>query len=408
MKIVRLANFVAPRSGGLRTALRELGAGYAAAGHEVALVIPGPRPERRETPAGLVISVPGPLVPGTGGYRVITARRSLTRLLDDLAPDRLEVSDRTTLRWTGRWARSRGVRSAMVSHESLDGLLRVFTPRRVAGVLPNLAADRVAGRMADRLNAATAESFDTIICTTGWAAAEFQRIGVTNLVRAPLGVDLDRFAPANRDAELRRTLAAPGEHLVVHCSRLSPEKRPDRPVLALRELRRRGVPAVLAVAGDGPRRRALEALAGDLPVRFLGHLSDRDLVARLFATADVTIAPGPVETFGLAALEALASGTPVVVSAESALPEVVADAGLAVDGGPGAYADAVERILARDEGERRAAARRQAERYGWPAAVAGFLRALDAGAGPGIGTGSRTGGARAPRPVSHTDPSGEE
>ena len=67
MRIVRLANYVAPASGGLRTALRELGTGYLAAGHEPVLVIPGPRPLRRETGQGLVITVPGIRIPGTGG-----------------------------------------------------------------------------------------------------------------------------------------------------------------------------------------------------------------------------------------------------------------------------------------------------------------------------------------------------
>ncbi|GAA1017750.1 GDP-mannose-dependent alpha-(1-6)-phosphatidylinositol dimannoside mannosyltransferase [Acrocarpospora pleiomorpha] len=379
MRIVRLANFVTPRSGGLRTALEELGAGYTAAGHDVVLVVPGDRPGHRETRAGLVVTVPGPVVPATGGYRVITARRPLVRLLDDLKPDRLEVSDRTTLRWTGGWARSRGVRSAMVSHESLDGLLRLFTPRLpgIGGAVrdPGGPPAPFIRTLTDRLNLATAGSFDVVICTTDWASAEFRRLGVPNLVRVPLGVDLTRFAPSRRDPALRRTLAGPSEHLLVHCSRLSPEKRPDQPILALRELRRRGVPAVLVVAGDGPRRRALEKLAGGLPVRFLGHVADRDEVARLLAGADVAIASGPVETFGLAALEALAAGTPVVVSAHSALPEVIGDAGIAVQGGPEAYADAIERLLARDEEDRRTAARRQATRFGWPSSAAGFLQA---------------------------------
>ena len=48
-----------------------------------------------------MLTLPGPVVPGTGGYRVLLDRRSVTRLLDGLAPDRLD-SDRTTLRWTGR------------------------------------------------------------------------------------------------------------------------------------------------------------------------------------------------------------------------------------------------------------------------------------------------------------------
>jgi alpha-1,6-mannosyltransferase len=123
MRIVRLANFVAARSGGLRTALHELGRQYAAAGHEPVLVIPGPRAGEEHTTAGRVITVPGVRVPWTGGYRVIVARHRLVRLLERLEPDRLEVSDRFTLRWTGDWARARGVASMMVSHESRYGLL---------------------------------------------------------------------------------------------------------------------------------------------------------------------------------------------------------------------------------------------------------------------------------------------
>src|SRR6201991_4178047 len=92
-----------------------------------------------------------------------------------------------------------------------------------------------------------------------------------------------------------------------------------------------------------------------LPVRFLGHIADREELAALLATADVAIAPGPVETFGLAALEALASGTPVVVSSESALPEVIGDAGIAAPGEGPAYADAIETLLARPSAARSSA-----------------------------------------------------
>lgn len=74
LRIVRLANFVAPASGGLRT-LRELGSGYLAAGHEPVLIVPGERATDRETEQGRVITLPGPLLPGTGGYRVLTDKR---------------------------------------------------------------------------------------------------------------------------------------------------------------------------------------------------------------------------------------------------------------------------------------------------------------------------------------------
>jgi alpha-1,6-mannosyltransferase len=85
----------------------------------------------------------------------------------------------------------------------------------------------------------------------------------------------------------------------------------------------------------------------------------------------VAIAPGPVETFGLAALEALACGTPVVVSAESALPEVAGDAGVSVAGED--LAPGVHELLGRPGPARRAAARARAETYDWPAAVQAFL-----------------------------------
>jgi alpha-1,6-mannosyltransferase len=82
-----------------------------------------------------------------------------------------------------------------------------------------------------------------------------------------------------------------------------------------------------------------------------------------------------VETFGLAALESLACGTPVVVSASSALPEVVGEAGVAVAGTGEAFAGGVRALMERPEPERRAVARARAERFGWPQAVDGFLRA---------------------------------
>ena len=80
MRIVRLANFVAPQSGGLRTSLRELGVGYLAAGHEPVLIVPGQRDDDRQTPQGRVITLRAPRVPWTGGYRVLWRRRRVAAL----------------------------------------------------------------------------------------------------------------------------------------------------------------------------------------------------------------------------------------------------------------------------------------------------------------------------------------
>ncbi|HEU4349867.1 MAG TPA: glycosyltransferase [Actinoplanes sp.] len=362
MRIVRLANFVSARSGGLRTALGNLGEGYQRAGHEAILIVPGRTPSDETTEQGRVITLPGVPVPRTGGQRVLAARRELSRLLDRLEPDRIEVSDRSTLRWTGRWARQRGVGSMMVSHESLAGLLGLWgIPAREP--------------LADRLNRQTAERYDQIVCTTAFAAAEFRRVGVPNLAEVPLGVDLRTFHPGAADPAVRARYARPGETLIVYCSRLSADKRPELAVDTVATLRGDKYPAVLAVAGDGSRRTALAYRAARLPVRFAGHISEPSAVSALLASADVVIAPGPVETFGLAALEALACGTPVVVNRAGALPEMVGEAGVAVGGTAAALAEGVLRIMERPEHERRAGARARAELFGWPRAVAGFLRA---------------------------------
>ncbi|MGW2953102.1 glycosyltransferase [Streptomyces eurythermus] len=369
LRIVRLANFVTPASGGLRTALRELGKGYLAAGHEPVLIVPGERHTDRDTEQGRVVTLPGPPLPGTGGYRVLADRRRVAALLTELAPDRLEVSDRTTLRWTGRWARRARVPAVMVSHETADGVLRTWG-------LP----EPLARRAADSLNTRTAHVYSRVVCTTGFAEREFVRVGARNVVRAPLGVDLMERRPALRDPGLRARHARVDETLLVMVSRLSVEKRPGMALDALEALLRRGRRAVLVVAGDGPLRARLErhARARGLPVTFLGHVSDRAALGALQASADVCLAPGPAETFGLAALEAMACGTPVVASARSALPEVIGSAGATAAGGPETFADAVELLLARAEPGRREAARARAECFGWGAAVEAFLAAHDA------------------------------
>ncbi|MFP5220638.1 MAG: glycosyltransferase, partial [Actinomycetes bacterium] len=344
-RVVQLANFVTPTSGGLRTALQHLTAGYSEAGHEVVQVLPGPRDAVEETPAGRRVLLRAPEVPGTG-YRVLTDVDRVLRTLDALGPDRLEVHDRTTLRRAGRWARAHGIPSLVVSHERLDRWLHQWLPSR----LPLDAA-------ADRTNAALAAAFDTVVCTTAWAADEFLRIGVP-VRRVPLGVDLEVFRP-QRDC--RPWLAGERELLLVSATRLSKEKRPDLAVAAAAELHRRGHRVRLVVAGDGPMRRSLGRQARGLPVVFAGHLEGRLRMARLLGAADVVLAPGPVETFGLAALEALACATPVVVSRHSALRDVVRAAGRHCPSSGFCIADAVEELMAVPEEVRRAAARSRAE-----------------------------------------------
>ena len=367
MRVVQVANFYGPRSGGLRTAVDRLGAEYCASGHSVFLIVPGRHAEWVRLPSGVTrISLPARLIPFTGGYRAVLPR-PVTALLEELEPDALEVSDRLTLRSLGPWGRRHGVSTVMISHERLD--------RLVGQILP----EPMARAVADVANRRTATNYDAVVCTTAFAREEFERIDATNVMTVPLGVDLDQFHPRHHSPELRGRWAGPNQVLLVHCGRLSVEKHPHRSIDTVATLREAGVDARLVVVGEGPLRARLQRQAGRLPVDFLGYVGCRDTVAGILASADVALAPGPHETFGLAALEALACGTPAVVSRTSALAEILTtDSGATADNDARAVARAVTTVMSRPERQRRHSARQRAEQFSWPRSAQGMLTALGA------------------------------
>jgi alpha-1,6-mannosyltransferase len=370
MRIVQVANFYSQLSGGLRTTMETLAQGYAAAGHDAIIIVPteGRRIATESRSWGALIRVPSRAIPRSGGYRAITDVDMLCAVLDDVRPDALEVADRLTLRPLGWWASATGIPAVMWAHERVDGVLRAFTP-------PGLP-HRI---LADMWNRSSMHRFDSVVATTEFAAEEFERIGARNVVRVPLGVDLDAFHPTRYDdVERKLLLGDDADVLLVSCTRLSREKRPDLAVSALARLRRRGVRARLIVIGTGAWESHVRKAASGLPVTFLGHVPDRERLARILASADVAVNPGPIETFGLAALEALASGTPVVASRTSALVEIASGAaGQAVAPDGSALAVAIMSILRRPEDGRRRAARVRAEEYPWSQTV-GTMLALHA------------------------------
>lgn len=114
-----------------------------------------------------------------------------------------------------------------------------------------------------------------------------------------------------------------GHKVLMHISNFRPVKR-LRDVVRIFDRVRREVPSVLVMVGDGPDRGAAEDEARALgianQVRFLGKI---DAVAPLLAAADLYVFPSETESFGLSALEALASGVPVVASRVGGVADVV-------------------------------------------------------------------------------------
>ena len=352
MRIVQLANFYGPGSGGLRTAVDAVGRGYEAQGHERVLLVPGPADSDVDG-SSRQLTVRSPRLPRSGGYRVITDRQRVSALLDQLRPDRVEVSDKFTLGFVGDWARRRDVPSVLWSHERLDAILRHRVPRCV----PLRTA-------ANRWNQHLGRAFDTIVCTSRFGADEFDR----DVVVVPLGVDLELFRPA--------TGGRGGRVRVVTVGRLSSEKRPELALLTVALLRAEGLDAELTFVGDGPERARMVELAAGLPVRFTGHLDDRAAVAAVVRNSDVALLPCPVEAFGLSVLEALACGTPVVVADTGAAGDlVVPGAGRRAPAVPAALAEAVAAVAGIDREASRAEARARAEAFPWSVTVDGMLAA---------------------------------
>jgi alpha-1,6-mannosyltransferase len=359
MKIIHVANFYGPKSGGIKTTLHNLGLGYRSEGHEFIYLIPGKKFSRESNEYGGCITLPSWVIPFSGGYRVIRSTRQVKSILQALKPDRLEVSDRFTLSCLGRWASQRKIPAIVFSHETLKGLVKSYF-----GFSLN--------KFVKWHNTKLAAKFDYVVTTTDFASSEFNEIGTSNLVQIPLGVDLTNFSPERYNAELRTKMLKGGDVLLVHCGRLSPEKKPERSLQALRELLDRGVNARLVFIGSGPLHKKLYDSSRDIPVTFWGYVANKNLLAQMIASADISIAPGPIETFCLAALESLASGTPVVASNTSAVGEFLKTedgncVGLTAANNGSAFADAIEKLLSltNEDVQMRQRCRSQAENFPW-------------------------------------------
>ncbi|WP_457651347.1 N-acetyl-alpha-D-glucosaminyl L-malate synthase BshA [Rhodocaloribacter sp.] len=157
---------------------------------------------------------------------------------------------------------------------------------------------------------------ETLCCCSG-VTADIEVI--------PNFIDTARFRRMNKE-HFKRALCPNGEKLLVHVSNFRPVKRATEVVQIFHGLRERGLAVKLLLVGDGPDRMPAEHLARKLgvheDVRFLGK---QEPVEEILSIADVFLMPSGSETFGLAALEAMACEVPVVASDIGGLPELVVE-----------------------------------------------------------------------------------
>jgi alpha-1,6-mannosyltransferase len=378
-RLAQVANAVWPASGGVRVVVHALGEEEVRSGGERLLLRPGPLSEIAD---GGERTIAGPRLPGSGTYRILLRRAEVRQALEEFSPDVLQVHDQTTLTWLGNWARSAGVPSVLFAHDHTGHLMADL------GRLPKGLA-QVAGRSWSRR---LTDQFDAVICASQFSAAPFLAAEAPNVHVVPFGVDLNLFSPRrNGPLSANGTTSGngptglaqaegpwrPGVLKLIFAGRFWPEKSPMIALDALAALQAAGVAGELVMIGDGPLAPALRRRiqAEGLPAQLLGHFTDRERLANLVAAADVCLSPGPRETFGLSVLEAMASGTPVVVSRSGAAQELISPgAGLAANT-PAEYAAAIYQLAGNPEAPQ--IARRRAEAFSWSATFAAVQKIQD-------------------------------
>lgn len=391
-RTLHLTNSYHPSSGGVRIFYQALFAAANELGRPMRAVVPGP--ETRVEPVGesgriyYVKSAPAPI--GDSRYRMLLPfGAALKQILRDEQPDLVEVGDKYTLPWLAGWMKWRGSRAGdgrrpvlvAMNNERLDDNLRAYTKGG--------AFAQFLGRQ--YLRRALMPMFDCHIANSEYTAAELRR-AVENRAKAPriavlpMGVDTAGLGPDRRSERERRRLreahGLPADAvLLLYVGRLANEK--NLPLLAqtLAELPER---FVLLVAGSGAAqeklRKAGERLAPGR-VKFVGQVNDRDALAQLYANADVFVHSNPREPFGIAPMEAMASGLPLVAPDRGGVVTYAneSNAWLAEPTGP-AFAAAVLRAVTASEPQRQAKlaeARRTAEAYAWPLVARKFFALYD-------------------------------
>jgi glycogen synthase len=327
--------------GGLGTAVEGLSRFLARAGHDVVLLVP-PAPDYVDPPPGIRLCQ----VPVDGA----TSDEDYWRTYCESALDAL---------------RRTGLRVDLVHcHDwmtALGGLAigrAMHVPVVLTVHLPQSAPENL------RLENIGIAGSDTVLVNSEAVRAELsgRELG-GEIAVIPNGVDLAQFPVG---------AAPPNPRQILFVGRLVPQKGVEVLIRAFGAVLHRYPDATLVVAGDGQQRLYLERLARFLGVRrhvsFVGW-RNREQVAELYRDCAVVCIPSRYEPFGIVALEAMASGRPVVASRVGGLAEVVDDAsGFTVEAGD--HLDLAGRLAALLADRRLAealgtAARRHAEQFDW-------------------------------------------
>jgi len=352
VRIALVSDTYTPQVNGVTTVVRRVAETLRSAGHPVAVV--APRYPTGDTASLDELRIPSVPFPPYPSIRLsLPLRGRVFAHLDRFAPDVVHVATEGPLGAMGRrYALRHDIPLVTSFHTHFPAYTRHYgVPALAPLVWRWLVHFHRPARM---------------IHTPGEAVQdELIAQGLTRTVVWGRGVDTRHFDPARLNSGWRRWLGGSDETCVVlHVGRLAAEKNLRVLVEAWRLAHERlGRRATFVIAGDGPEAAYVSTRAPF--ARRLGFI-DRDSLAVLYASADLCVLPSRTETCGLVALEAMASGLPVIAAAAGGLPESVrhdANGWLVPPDDAAGFADAIV-ALAQDPARRQrlaTSARRTAE-----------------------------------------------
>ena len=369
MKLMDVAEFYSPLGGGVRTYIEQKIAAGKRLGWETVIVAPGPEDREEERDGAKIIWVKAPRIPFDHRYHQFVSYKGIHRAINQERPDVLEASSP----WVGGWA---------VAKWPGDCLKSFFMHNDPVGAYPHAVFGNWVGieridkiftpfwKYLGRLRA----GFDTMVVSTDWMANRVHGFDIPRPTVIGFGVDRALFSPSLRDPDAKREMLAacgvdnPEARLMIGISRHHPEKKIGT-ILSAFQIASQKQEMGFFLIGDGFLRKKVEKHAARIPgVRVAGVISDRAVLARYLASADVFLHGAGFETFGLVVAEALCSGVPLIVPKTGGAGEMAAwpyaetyDVGDAVGG-----AQAIENILSRDLSDLRAEATAAGERLRKP------------------------------------------
>ena len=397
IKTLHLTNYWHERSGGIATFYRHLMEAANLHQRQMVLVVPGEQDEVIEVGAySKIYKIAAPASPFNHEYRTIYPREfsspgsKIQRILADECPDLVELCDKYSLLHLGSLLRSRllstvGFRPVVVglTCERMDENFAAYASRAWwASTFTRFYMRHI-----------YFPAFDHHIAVSERTADELKSVADGHLVRRgvwirPMGVDVEHFSPGMRNPQFREQLRnrfdiPENSKLLLYVGRLAPEKNLELLIDTMVELANGNHDFRLIVAGDGISRYAVEQAARSrVPgrINFAGHVSDREELARLYASCDVFVHPNPAEPFGIAPLEAMASGLPLVAPDRGGIT-AYANSANSYLAPPIAEAFVRSILTACEHGSKRdwkiEAARKTAEHFAWPRITELFLQLYD-------------------------------